>query len=295
MATEEETQVENGEMEQQARQMGWMPKEDWKGKPDGWVDAAEFVKRGETFIPFLQHDRKKLKGELEAERQARLGLEQTLREMKDQVDGLKSFSEEMAKDRTERRKTEIAQALKNAREAGDDVKVAELQNELGEVTRKPNGEVKDPVREEAPKGPVIQPWVREFIEGNDEFFKSGRKVALFNAVMLERRQGGDSRVGPDQGTALLTEVRDEVEKTLGGNSRRTAPSKTEESRPAGGGRGSSGGKGWTDLPEEARQKCSEQAEKFVGKGKAFKDEAAWRKHYVAEYFGPSAITRRAED
>ena len=73
MADEEPTPPEGGgeeeaQAEQKARNMGWVPKEDWKGNPDNWVGADEFVKRGETFVPFLQHQRKRLQADLDTER-----------------------------------------------------------------------------------------------------------------------------------------------------------------------------------------------------------------------------------
>lgn len=280
---------ESRETERKATEMGWLPKSEWKGNPDNWVDAAEFVKKGETFIPFLQHERKKLRGELDVERQARQRLEQDLAATRENVESLKAFNTEMEKERLSRRKAEIGQELKVAREAGDDVKVAELQNELGEVVKpqpKPNGSEQP----RQPAQPQIQPWVKEFIEGNEDFFKNGRKVALFNAVMLEKRQAGDARVGPEEGTALLNEARDEVERTLSVNFRRQAPSRTEESRSGGGGRTSSG-TGYADLPPEARDKCDQQETKFVGERKAFKTQSEWRKHFTSEYFGPSAVVR----
>lgn len=290
----EEVQAE--EVERRAAEMGWQPKDQWKGNPDNWVDAGEFVKRGETFVPFLQHDRKKLKTELETERQARLRLEQELSEVRQGIGDLKAFNEQMAKERTERRKVELGQELKAAREAGDDVRVAELQNELGEVVKpKANGAEKPPERK-PPEQPAIQPWVRDFINGNEEFFKNTRKVALFNAVMLEKRQAGDSRVGEVEGTALLNEAREEVERTLGGNVRRTAVPKTEESRSSGDGGGArSGGKSYADLPPEARAQCDSQTSKFVGEKKLFKKPEEWRKHFADEYFGPSAVSRSGEE
>lgn len=280
---------ESGETERKATEMGWLPKSEWKGNPDNWVDAAEFVKKGETFIPFLQHERKKLRGELDVERQARQRLEQDLAATRENVESLKTFNAEMEKERVSRRKVEIGQELKAAREAGDDVKVAELQNELGEVV-KPPAKTNGAEQPRQPAQPQIQPWVREFIDGNEDFFRNGRKVALFNAVMLEKRQAGDGRVGPDEGTALLNEARDEVERALGGNARRQAPSRTEESRSGGGGRASSG-TGYADLPPEARDQCDKQETKFVGERKAFKTQAEWRKHFTSEYFGPSAVVR----
>src|ERR1700675_3488942 len=79
--TSSDTNVAPEEVQRQARDMGWQPKEQWKGNPDNWVDAPEFVKRGETFAPFLQHERKRLKTDVE-QRDARLvALQEELRHL----------------------------------------------------------------------------------------------------------------------------------------------------------------------------------------------------------------------
>lgn len=44
---------EQDQLEERAFKMGWVPKEDFKGNPDMWRPAADFVERGETMIPFL--------------------------------------------------------------------------------------------------------------------------------------------------------------------------------------------------------------------------------------------------
>src|SRR6267142_2694179 len=160
MADDQQTEPTPEEVQHQARDMGWQPKEQWKGNPDNWVDAPEFVKRGETFVPFLQHERKKLKGELDSERQARMQLQEELRQTRESVEGLKTFNTEMAHERTERRKIEIGVELKAAREAGDDVRVAELQNELGEVVKKPDPTPSKTGNGTGPQQPAIQPWVK---------------------------------------------------------------------------------------------------------------------------------------
>jgi hypothetical protein len=296
MAEEEQVETQETpppaaeEVERSARAMGWQPKEQWKGNPEVWVDAPTFIRRGEEFGPHLQHDRRRLQESL-AQRDARLAqVEAELKKTNESLQALTAFNEEMTEDRKERRKAELGAALRAAREAGDDVKVAELQNELGEVVKpaaKPAAAAPPPKPNGAAQ-PTIQPWVRTFIDGRKDFFEDADKIALFNSRMMKRRQAGDTRVGEVEGVDLLNEVVDEVEKTLGGNSRRRAAAPTEESRPTGGGgRGSGGGKSYQDLPAEAQKKCDAQEAKFVGKP-GFKDQAAWRRHYVKEYFGTSA-------
>jgi hypothetical protein len=283
-------------IETEARGMGWAPKDRWRGDPNAWLDADKFVERGKTFVPFLQHERKKLRGELDQRDQVLNETKAELAAVKEQLKGITTFNEQMAKDRQARRKAEIGVELKAAREAGDDVRVAELQNELGDVIKPPvvtpPPTQQQPPQNQPPAGPQVLPWVKGFLDSNEDFFANPRKVALFNVEVLERRKGGDTRVGEGDGVAFLTEAREAVERMMGGNPRRQMPSKGEESRPGGGnnsgGGGGAGGKTFADLPADARSKCDSQEERYVGKDKVFKDQKSWRAHYVSEYFGPSA-------
>ncbi len=47
-------------VEDRAYKMGWVPKDQFKGKPELWRPAEEFVERGETLIPFLNKKIRKL-------------------------------------------------------------------------------------------------------------------------------------------------------------------------------------------------------------------------------------------
>ena len=47
-------------MEQQALAQGWRPKEEFNGDPESFIDAAEFVRRGELFSK-IEHQSKELK------------------------------------------------------------------------------------------------------------------------------------------------------------------------------------------------------------------------------------------
>ena len=45
----DESQNQPSEAESEARAQGWVPQEDFEGDKSKWVDAAEFVRRGELF------------------------------------------------------------------------------------------------------------------------------------------------------------------------------------------------------------------------------------------------------
>ncbi len=54
------------DFEAEARDMGWVPEAEFKGdkKPAKFLDAKEFVERGETVLPFVQRENRRLKEEL---------------------------------------------------------------------------------------------------------------------------------------------------------------------------------------------------------------------------------------
>ena len=41
-------------VEDQAKEQGWVPKEEWKGPPEKWTDAANFVEKGEKVAGILK-------------------------------------------------------------------------------------------------------------------------------------------------------------------------------------------------------------------------------------------------
>ncbi len=49
-------------------QWDWVPKEEFKGHPDHWKPARQFVKDGENFLPILKANERKLREKLETER-----------------------------------------------------------------------------------------------------------------------------------------------------------------------------------------------------------------------------------
>lgn len=54
----------NPEMEKRARDMGWSPKSEWRGKDEDWRSAEEFVRRGEEVLPIVNAENKRLRAEL---------------------------------------------------------------------------------------------------------------------------------------------------------------------------------------------------------------------------------------
>lgn len=53
------------DFEEEARVQGWTPREEFTGPPEKWVDAEEFVERGETRAGLLKQNNSKLKSRVE--------------------------------------------------------------------------------------------------------------------------------------------------------------------------------------------------------------------------------------
>lgn len=54
----------NTEMEARARDMGWVPEDEWHGDPKAWRPADEFVRRGEEVLPIVQAQARRLEKQL---------------------------------------------------------------------------------------------------------------------------------------------------------------------------------------------------------------------------------------
>lgn len=70
-AGEGQEQIQSNPVEDQAREQGWVPKEDFKGEEHKWVDAGEFLRRGELF------------GKIESQNKELKAIRETLAQFKD--------------------------------------------------------------------------------------------------------------------------------------------------------------------------------------------------------------------
>jgi hypothetical protein len=66
------------ETERKARDMGWVPQTEWRGSPDAWRPADQFVKRGEEVLPIVRSN-------LERERRKVQELESTVRDLPSKI------------------------------------------------------------------------------------------------------------------------------------------------------------------------------------------------------------------
>jgi hypothetical protein len=265
--------------EDRAAQMGWKPKDQFKGPEDRWVDAETYIKRGEDIEPILRANNKKLLDKVQTLETDLQSTKTLLAASSESIEELKKFNTEAARAAAKTQQAEIIAGIRAARESGDVETETQLIDQLtdskaalkvAEATKKP-----EPKTGDAP--PPLTPEVKQWLQDNPWFGTDKRRTALAFGIAEELRAAGDK---PNT-LEFYQKVGAEVEKTLGGNSRREAPSKVEGANGAAG--GTSSGKSYADLPADAKEACEKMAKKLVGAGRAYKTEADWRKAYVAKY------------
>ena len=274
--------------EAEARAEGWRPLEQYKGDPNKWIDAKEFVERGENILPLVKAQNSKLKGEIETQKRS-------LAEMRAAMDEFRLFHEETsaklkkdAKDAYTRAEADLKAARKTARAEGDDDKVDEINDAL--VDLKKEAEKEAAKLDKAPtaksqdailKDPVYQAWAKEnpwF--GDDSDKENARKSRLAVAVGQEIRSKNPNISMSD----FLEQITEEVEETFGGTAKKTGrdsqAGKVEGSRRGAGGTGQS----FADLPADARKQCEDDIKRHVGPNKVYKTAKEYQTYFAKMYF-----------
>lgn len=265
-------------IEQEAALMGWTAKEEFKGNPDKWVDAAAFVEKGKQILPILQKNNERLMGTVSQLTGQISALDGSLKAANAAIEALQESHSEDVKAQVEEAKARLRTELAEASRAGDHERVAEVTEKMTELRTAEAAPVEKKDVVKPPQKFVPSQEMRVWMDKNADFMLNPRKVALGNAVAAEFKAKGDTRTGP----AFMDAVREEVELDLAGGRQRGGDGKVEASR--GGGNRSGGEKTYADLPADAKAACDAQATKLVGANRAHKDQASWRASYVKQYF-----------
>jgi hypothetical protein len=269
-------------VEEQAASMGWAPKEEFRGDPEKWIDAETYVKRGEELMPILRANNKRQAAELEALRTEVKATKDLLAASAESIEALKEFNSNVTRKEAEVKGKELKEALVEAKREGDVEKEVELTDQLNEhrAALKEAERTKTPEVKATPKvdDPTQNPEWQAWQADNTWFGKDRKRTALALGIADELK--ADPETSKLAGRALLDRVSEEVDKFFGGGAPR-------HDKVEGGSRGSSGGngKGYADLPADAKEACERQAQRLVGEGRAFKTTADWRNHYAKQYHG----------
>jgi hypothetical protein len=252
--TEETPEQDSDDDIEKASRIGWTPKEHFKGDPEKWVSAKEFLKRGEERLPLVQAELRRTQDRLAAVEKSAKALAEHHRK-----------TEEMAYKRAiEDLKKQRAQAISEL----DGEMVNKLDDEIDALKQKgvqsgqnSNG---SPAHQEA-----FAQW-----EANNSWVKGRKGQAIAEALAQEVAEEYPELVG---NPAILDKITEKARKEFPQlfpeleNPRRAQPSAVISGQPP----KAKGKKTISDLPPDARDACRD----FVKRG--YMSEA----QYIKDYFG----------
>ena len=256
-AQTEGTEVEVSEVDEEtlaeAKRQGWVPQSDYNGPEDRWVDADTFVKKGKEINALLRKDNEFLKREVS--------------EMKTTMMEFKKFHADTEKRAYDRAMLDLRDQKKEAINTGDGDKVLQIDDAIDELKQARAIEKVD-VRPSNQPDPTFVQWN----EDNPWFGKDTELTEEANLIgeVIKRKQ--PTLIGE----AFLDEVTKRVKKAYPEkftNTNRGRPSPVEGTTAPKSNQ--KGGKGYNDLPPEAKQAC----QKFEKQG------LITREAYLKEYFG----------
>lgn len=265
----------------EAREMHWVPKEEFRGNPDDWVPAAEFVERGRSILPIVRATNLRMREELRTESAARLDLERRLRLSEAALSEIQTERVDDAKADVDAAKANLEAKIEQAARDQDFAAVAKLTRRLVEVAATP---VAAPVAAVAPANggngsaaadPHYTAWVGEHPEFNTDP-EYHYQVLAIGATLNKRGL---------KGQAFYNELNNQLDRRARGAGGRQID-RTEGGGPSNGGRSESSDSGYDALPADAKAECNKQASnpKLVGANRVYKTVADYRKYYATEYF-----------
>lgn len=274
-------------LEKEAKEMGWIPKEQFRGPEDEWRDADEFVKRGKEFLPLVRANNRKLLNELNDARNRLAQLEGVLTTQQQTTKDLLEHQASEIKRQVESRLADLRAEKKAAIRDGDHDLAADLEEKIDE-TRDKLAEANKPKAAAIPSAPAlkVEPWAQAFANENEAWLGvDKRKSALFQGIAQDLFETTSLRAAD-----LLNEAKKQMDAMLD----KPAPQRMSKSEGgsggwegSGNGSGSGSGSAFKDLPSEAKDACRSQEKKYVGpkgSGKAFESAADWQKHYAETFF-----------
>lgn len=267
-------------VEQEARTLGWVPAEEFKGDPNRWVDAETFVERGHTVMPILRKNNERLETLVKQQAEELNKMKNMFNASQESITELQKVHADATKAAVAKARAEVMAELKEAKRDGDVDREIALTEELQELKNR-QVEIDKPAPAPAaqPQQQEVHPDFQAWMNDNPWFGTDQRKTqkAMGIAQILRADPENDGL----QGRAFFDRVLAEME---GRSAPR--PDKVGGARPSGtgGGGGPVGGKSFADLPADAKAACDNQGKKLVGEGRAFKDMAAWRSYYANLYF-----------
>ena len=221
-----------------AKSRGWVEEKDWKGK-GAWTDAKSFNERYEHIMPVVSRENKRLRAEM-------LERDQSLADMRSEMDQLRKFQQEQSEARAQIEQQTLMAERASALEQGDYQRVVVIDDKLLDMKVAAKAAPK-PQPKTNQVDPAIKRTVDDFLDDNPVFRDPEMKEALNEAAVLMRASGS-----PLQNREFLDKAKTKVERWY--PDKFVAPKKTSMMEMNGSpGHARGNGRTWNDLKPEYRE------------------------------------------
>jgi hypothetical protein len=278
--------MSTSEVETRARSMGWAPKENYLrdnlGPEENWLPADKYVERGESIMPILKANNRKLSEKVDNTERELNTTKAALTAATEAIEELKNFRSSINKEKVKDQKKEILSQLSEAKRSGDTDTEVELTDKLTEV----NAAIKEadkplvtkPITK--PETPALTADAKAWMEQNSWFGTDQRKTGYAMGLSNEWKAQGK----PLGTKEFFDHVDEEIAKVFDRNAdRRERVPKVDSTNNSSGDGNRGSGHTYADLPEEAKRACDKSADRLVGPNRAYKTKAEWQKRYVELY------------
>jgi hypothetical protein len=252
--------------ETEARDLGWVPKNEFKGDPTKWRDPEEFVKWGEEFLPFVRADNKKLRAELDTIKKSHT---EEIGRFSKVVDSVKKRLEAEYADKVAKLETERKAAVK----AGDTAEFDRIDAKLDQLKKDGPVETDKPQTAEQTAEQVQRDW-----QAKNTWYDTDDELGAYAFGYSNKLAAKNPSMSLSENLRLTEEhVKAKYPDKFG---QKKAAANGHAAVDGGGAFPTAGGtreKSVDDLPSDARA----AGERFVKDG-TFKDMKAYAKSYWAE-------------
>lgn len=229
------------DFEAEAKADGWVPQDQYKGDPSKFISAEDFVKRGETITPILN-------ARLKKEREKVSELERKFQEREGVFSEFQAFQEKALAKANQERASAIAELEATRAKAitdGDGQGFTQADAKLQKLRE----EEPEPKKAQPKESPEVSAWKSDNPWYGTDLELTDIADGLSNSV---------SRENPGlKGKAFLDKLTERVKAVM--PKKFENPRRSEKLVEDGQRKGSEKGKGYDDLPDDARKAC----DKFV--------------------------------
>ena len=259
-STDQQPEGLDPQVEKEARIFGWVPKEEFRGSEDDWVDAEVFVKRGKEINPILRKNNELLMKKLDEKAKE-------IDSIKASVEEFKKFQKESFERKQAEYEVQIAELKSKKREAiaeGNGDLVVDIDDQIDSLKEaqrdakeaaKAKPEPEQTAQATIPDDPELQSWLNR----NQWFGTDTEMTDMANGLGASVRKQFPHLTGRDFLDKLDDKIKEYFpQKVLGNKAKGSAVDSSGSVR----GSGSTGKKSYDNLPADAKEAC----DRFIKQG-----------------------------